>query len=126
MAGLVAVVETVAMPGCSHRGGARGFGGANAAAATAAVFHHHGLAQFAPQGLGNHAGNQVGGAACRKRNQQADGLVGPGGLGLAALAAGRGYPRARAVRRITEGWFSLVIRCAPFWKAGAVFSHEGA
>jgi len=68
------------------RRGARGFGRTDGAAAAALVLYHHGLAQLAAQGLGHHAGDQVGGAARGEGHQQADGLVGVAGLGLGGRA----------------------------------------
>ncbi|MCY1531947.1 hypothetical protein D9M68_671870 [compost metagenome] len=68
----------------------RGLGqriGADRAAAAAAVFHHHRLAQLAAQAVGDRARDDVGGAAGRERDDQADRL---GGVGLRLGNAGTG------------------------------------
>ncbi len=80
----------------------RGLGqrvGADRAAATATVLHHHGLAQLAAQRVGHGAADDVGGAARRERYDQADRLVGirlrVGDARLCQAQHGQGDGRAR-------------------------------
>ncbi|SPA49127.1 protein of unknown function [Cupriavidus taiwanensis] len=56
-------------------------GGADAAAGTAAVVDHHGLAQLLAELVGDDARDDVGGAACGERHHQRDRLGGVAGLG---------------------------------------------
>ena len=66
--------------------------GGNVAVATALVVHHHRLAQHGAQGLRQHAGRQVGGAASGGRHHHGHGLAGVGRLrcGAAQKACGQG------------------------------------
>ncbi|MNT08440.1 hypothetical protein D3C72_1431830 [compost metagenome] len=68
--------------GVTVRGGARDGVRADGPTAAAPVFHHNGLPELAAQAFGHDAGNDVGGAAGGKRNNQADGFVGVGVGGL--------------------------------------------
>jgi hypothetical protein len=55
---------------------ARGFGRADGATGAALVLDHHGLAEFLAHALRHEARDDVGGAAGRERNDDADRLVG--------------------------------------------------
>ncbi|MNV50004.1 hypothetical protein D3C71_1419870 [compost metagenome] len=89
---------------------ARGLQRTDRTAATAAVVDHDDLAQFLAQGVGNHARNDVGGAAGRERHQQLDGLgrIGLGHDNRACERQGKAEP-AIALRHISHllGFFGL-------------------